>query len=257
MNTQNTGLGLLLGGLLMFAGSVGAVEKSAILDWNQRLELSTPVSGMVSDVLVKVGQHVDRNQSLLKLDNRGFQAQLKKARAIVSRSRENFTEAKKELERSEELFERTAVSVHEHQLVKIDYVKAQADLYEAEAGLTQAQLDLEYSHIRSPVSGIVAQVYAHEKQVVVNRFEVSPLVVIADASRMLARTSVNVSELKDLKTGSDIKVKVEGKQYTGSISSVAVEPKEGDQGNLYVLEVSFDPEGAVLRKGQVATIILP
>jgi len=257
MKTQSIKQGLLITALILLAGPVLAVEKSAALDWNQRLELSTPVSGVVSQVLVKAGQRVKKNQTLIKLDHRGFNAQLKKAKAILSRGRENYTEAKLELERADELFERTAISVHDRQLVKIEYTKAQAELFEAEAGLTQARLDLEYSVIRSPLEAMVVQVYAHDQQTVVNRFQANPLLVIADVNHMLARTAVNVSELREVKAGAEVKVKVGSQVFTGKVSSVGMEPKDDEQGGLYLLEVTFNPEGKLFRKGQAATIILP
>ena len=257
MKTQNIRQGLLLTVLIVLAWPVLAVEKSATLDWNQRLELSTPVSGVIADVLVKVGQRVKKNQALIKLDRRGFNAQLKKTKAILSRSQENYAEAKRELERAEELFERTAISVHDRQLVKIEYTKAQAELFEAEAGLTQAQLDLEYSVIRSPIGAMVVQVFVHDQQTVVNRFQASPLLVIADASLMLARTGVNVSELREVKVGTEVKVKVGSQVFTGKVSSIGMEPRDNEQGSLYLLEVAFNPEGKMFRKGQAATLILP
>lgn len=255
MQTIKPGLWLMF--FIALTNPALAVEKSATLDWGQRLELSTPVSGVVTSVLVKPGQRVKKNQVLIKLDSRGLNAQLKKAKAILSRSKEDYTEAKRELERAEELFERTAISVHERQLVKIAYSKAQAEVYESEANVTQAQLDLEYSVIRSPMEGVVVQMNTHEQQTLVNRFQVQTLVVIADVNSMMSRVAVNSSELSELKVGSAVKVKVNAKVHNGTVQSIGMEPVDKEQGSLYLLEVTFDPQGVIYRKGQVATIILP
>ena len=241
----------------LWAGQCLAAEKSAVLDWYQHMQLSTPVSGVVEQVSVKPGQQVKLKQKLLKLDDRGFRALVKRAEGVLSRATETHIEAKREMDRAQELFDRTAISVHERELVKIEYTKAIASLKEAQAELVRAKLDLEYSEISAPLAGTVLQVYAHQGQTISNRLRVHPLLAMAPTNKMLARTTVSAAELDGLKTGARVDISVQGQALTGKIYRLGLEPINNEQPALYVLEVEFDTGGRLYRKGQDATITLP
>ncbi len=234
-----------------------AAEKSAQLDWYQYMLLSTPVDGVVEQVYVNSGQRVKHKQRLLRLDQRGFRAEVNRAEAVLNRATETFTEAEREWERAQELFDRTAISVHDRELVRIEYSKANASKKEAQAELIRAKLELEYSEIRAPVAAIVVQVFAHQGQTVSNRLQAKPLLALAAATRMLARTMISAAELQDLKTGMQVDVSVQGQTLTGQIHRLGLEPVNNEQSPLYSLEVAFDPGDRTYRKGQPATIILP
>jgi len=242
---------------VMLSAQCLAADVAAVLDWQQRMVLSTPVSGIVTDVNVSVGQVVSKNQLLIKLDDRGFRAGVKRAKSILVRATETHGEAKREEERAQELFDRTAISVHDHELVKIEYAKAFASLSEAQAELTQAQLDLEYSAIKSPLAGKVVQLYAHKNQTIANRFQVEPLIVIASTEKMIARASVKADELKEMHLGQSIDVKVNGTVIPAKVTGLGLEPIGNTQDSNYALEVTFDTAGKIYRKGQTAKITLP
>ncbi len=241
----------------LFSVQCLAAEKTAVLDWHQRLVLSTPVSGVIAQIKVEGGQAVEKNQLLIKLDDRVFQTHIKKAKSILSRATENHAEAKREKERAQELFDRTAISVHEHELVKIEYAKAYAELNEAQAALAQAQLDLEYSEIRSPLAGMVIQVLAHQHQTIANRFQVEPLVILASSGKMLARANLQASDLQGLRLGQTLEIKIQNETLSGKISRLGLEPVGNNQTPMYVLDVEFDTAGKTYRKGQAVSIILP
>lgn len=248
--------------LLMLAASLSSIQclaadTPAVLEWSQRLQLSTPVSGVVTQIKVNVGDAVEKNQLLIKLDDRGFLAQLKKAKSMLTRATENHAEAKRELDRAQELFDRTAISVHEHQLVKIEYAKAYADLNEAQAVLAQAQLDLEYSEVRAPLAGRVVQVLAYPHQTIANRLQVEPLVIIANTGQMIARANVNASDLQGLETGQVLDIKIDNETLSGKILGLGLEPVGNTQTPVYALDVIFDATGKTYRKGQAASIALP
>ena len=64
-------LAVLLGTAVWLAAPVAAAtDLPASLDWGKRVELSTPVSGVIQNVPVKPGQRVEKDTVLLKLDQR-------------------------------------------------------------------------------------------------------------------------------------------------------------------------------------------
>ena len=104
---------LLSCGLLLSGGDLAARDIEAVLDWQQRVELGTLLDGMVNKVNVEVGQRVSRGTLLIELDQRENQAQLAWAEAQVAVARLQQDEARRELDRSLELYDRTLLSNHE------------------------------------------------------------------------------------------------------------------------------------------------
>lgn len=244
---------------LVFALPAAGSEVEATLRWAQRVELSTPVSGQIERVLVDVGSMVGKGDALLELDARPFQAALDKAQADVAQARDALAEAEREVERAQELYDRTVLSVHELQLVQIAHTRARSELQRAQATLAQAQLDLEYSVIRAPFDAIVVQRRADPGQTVVTRLQSTPLLAVAERGRILARATVPSDQLRALRKGQALIVRVAGERYPGRVARLGMEPVSGEgAGARYPVDVEFAvraEEG--LRAGQPATLELP
>ena len=236
------------------------VTAKASLQWAQRVELSTLVSGNIAAVNVDVGSRVKAGETLLHLDDRGFKAQLVKAKADNAHAKDALDEAKRELERSQELFDRTVLSIHDLQLVKIALARAQADYRGTQAALEQAKLNLEYSAIRAPYDGIVLHRQAQVGQTVISRLQATPLLVLARSDRMIARAGVVRKELDKLNPGQSLNVQVGGETYAGKVVRLGLEPMPEEVGPepVYAVDIEFTPPaGSDLRAGQQATVPLP
>lgn len=236
-----------------------AEEVPARLEWARRVELSTPISGVVAEVLVSPGDRVEQGALLLRLDARGLRARIEEAEAAVAREKEHREEAQRESERAEELYERTLISDHELQLARIELVSAGARYREAQASLTRARLDLEYSQVRAPFAALVLQRNVEPGQTVVTRLQSMPLVVLAEAERMRTRVVVPLRRIERLRPGQVLPVWVGDQEYAGEVRELGLEPSESAADEpLYEIAVDFPlPAGRVLRAGQRASVTLP
>lgn len=247
--------------LLCMLGSAAlqAAEVTGSLQWVRRVELSTPVSGLISHVAVNSGDEVKKGQLLLNLDPRGFSALVKKAEARALAAKDARDEARRELERTTELYERTLLSDHELQLAKIALSNAEADLLAAEAERTLARLELEYSRVSAPFDGVILERGAEVGQTVVTRLQSVPLLVLAETGRMLARIEVGEQELAMLRQGTEVQVRVGGKTFRGAVQRVGMEPVIAAGGVAkYEADVLFEyPRNERLRAGQSAVVVLP
>jgi multidrug efflux system membrane fusion protein len=254
----------------LFATLAGAQEPAtaptappaakASLQWAQRVELSTLVSGNIAEVNVDVGSRVKAGAVLLRLDQRGFKAQLAKAKADNIHAKDALDEAKRELDRSQELFDRTVLSIHDLQLVKIALARAKADYRGTQAALEQAKLNLEHSTIRAPYDGVVLHRQAQVGQTVISRLQATPLLVLARADRMIARAGVVRKDLDRLKVGDTLPVKVGGTSFDGKVVRLGMEPMPEEVGPepVYAVDVAFTPPASGdLRAGQQASVQLP
>ncbi|WP_457668129.1 efflux RND transporter periplasmic adaptor subunit [Thiolapillus sp.] len=169
--------GLVL--LFSLVQTVAAQEYTVNLKPGRQLILGTLVSGVVREVKVQPGQEVKQGDVLLKLDQREFQAQLRRAKALIARANSLFEEARREEERAGELYDRTLLSDHELQKARIDRLEAESRKYDAAADLMQAKLNLERSAIVAPTEGRVLEVQAWPGQPLQNSLEIQPLIMFA------------------------------------------------------------------------------
>ncbi len=241
--------------LWLGTGAAAAAESfPATLTWAHRVTLSTLVNGTVSAVPAEVGARVAKGEALVKLDPRRFDARLKEAQARVQSAEQKNKEAQRELERAQEMYDRTVLSDRDLQLAHIGAASATAGYRAAQAALVQAKLDKEYSTVTAPFDAIVLAVPAEVGQVVVAQLKPAPLVTIAAGDRMLARFPVQEADLTRLQAGRAAEVEVDGKRYPGTIRQIGLEPESAGGG--YPVEVSFKSGGAVLRSGRSATVYL-
>lgn len=234
--------------------ALAAEEVPATLQWARRVTLSTLVAGTVSAVPAQVGARVKKGAALVKLDPRRFDAALEEAKARVESTTQKNKEAQRELERAQELYDRTVLSDRELQLARIGAASAAADYRAAQAALVQAQLDKEYSTVTAPFDALVLAVPAEVGEVIVAELKPEPLVTIAASDRMLARFVAQETQLARLQSGQAVQVEVDGRRYRGAIRDIGLEPT-GSGG--YPVDVSFATGDRVLRAGRHATVHLP
>lgn len=248
------------GGLLclLFASHSVAAQYDATLQWSKRVEIGTPVAGVVKEVLVDAGEQVDKSDMLLQLDDKVFRARVASATTHLKSQEEHYKEARREMERAEELYARTVLSDHDLQVAKNNHVMALAERDKARFQLIKAKYDLEYSTLRAPFKAIVLQKLAQPGMVVSAELTPQTLLVLAQADKMLARMAVDEAVLAGLKTGQHATVTVNGTAYDGAIKAIGFEPVATGSGKaVFHVDVLFDTKGVLMRAGQSARIDLP
>ncbi|MBW8369858.1 MAG: efflux RND transporter periplasmic adaptor subunit [Thiobacillus sp.] len=143
-----------------------------------KVELTTRVSGVVDQVLVKPGQRVKKGAVLLRLDKTVLQARLDEAAAELTRAQADEGDAKRELERAQELFNRTVSSTSELDAATLRYARAQAALSGANARRAIAQKNLSDAELKAPFDGVVSAVPGAPGTVVAADCQPRPLVIL-------------------------------------------------------------------------------
>lgn len=250
--------GALAGALLVMADVVAAQQFDGNLRWARRVELSTPVSGVVERIPVEAGQRVEEGMGLLYLDQRRPKAEVNKAEAEAARLKRVLDEARRELERAQELYDRTLLSDHDLEVARIEQATAQARYAAARAALVEARLALEYSVIRAPFPAVVLSVDAEKGQTVVSELEARPLVTVAESGRMVVRITITEEQLDTVTEGGEATVVVGGREFTGRVASVGLEPASEIRPSGYPVDILFnyDPAQGQLRAGRKAEVRL-
>ncbi len=116
---------------------------TATLEAEKETEVVAKVGGVVSRILVEEGDYITAGQMLAKLDDEKTAVQMEQAKANLEKLKSNY-------DRARELYDESLVSAQEFQRAKYEY-ESQKAAYDLCA------LDLEYTAIRSPISGVVAE----------------------------------------------------------------------------------------------------
>lgn len=142
------------------------------------IELTTASSGVVGKINVKAGESVKKGQLLLALDQRVYKAKLDEAITMLKGVEMQFEEAKKELERAEELYERTVLSDHELNIAKVDFAKAEGLFKQSEREKVEAQYNFDHSQLLAPFKGKIKSVFAFPGMLVNNQLKSTVLLTM-------------------------------------------------------------------------------
>lgn len=233
---KSMGVGLLLS---LISIPVFAAQWSGIVDWAQRTELSTPLSGVVARVDVNVGDRVKKGQLLLQLEQAALSARLNQRKVEMQHGELMLKEARKELERAEELYERTLLADHDLDVAKIAYAQADAAYQASRAEYQLAREEFDNSSLRAPYDAVVLARNIQPAQTVISRCEAQPLLTLAPSTRMRVRIFVESDQLESIRNNHKMNVEVSGQRYSGEVAAIGYEPEIVKESIRYPVDVEF------------------
>jgi RND family efflux transporter MFP subunit len=131
-----------------FTGRFQAVE---------RVEVRPRVAGYIAAVSFEEGREVKKGDVLFTIDARPYEAEHKRAKAELARARTQQQLAQSERERATKLLEQRAISREEFDSRVSGSEQAVANVQAAEAALDAAELNLTFTRVRAPISGLVGR----------------------------------------------------------------------------------------------------
>lgn len=250
---KSTGLGLLLC-LISLPGF--AAQWNGIVDWSQRTELGSTVSGVVTSMPVKAGDRVKKGQLLLQLEQGALQARLAQGQAEMKHRELMLADASKELERAEELYARTLLADHDLDLAKIAHAEAEATYQASRAAYRQAREDLDNSSLRAPFDAVVLARHVQPAETVISRCQGQPLITLAASAQMRVKILVAAERLGDLDSNRAVTVEVAGQRYSGRVEAISYEPETLNDTMRFPVDIAF-ASGDSLLIGQGAKVSQP
>lgn len=256
-----TRLSFILAGLLLVLGGKAhaALELKAWLEWVHEVEMRVVESGVVEEVAVSAGQHVNKGDLLLRMDQREARANLLQARARVAQARVEVEDAERELTRSQELFDRGLIAVEELKDAQLKQVAAVAQEEASKATEAAAAVALERTELRAPFDGIVVARNAWNGAVIYKTLQQQPLIIVAPDERMLARALVTAPVLRRFQPGQRVKVRVNNTLRDAQVYSLGVQAVRVElEGAVYYLDAIFERKPSeLLRPSETVQIIVP
>jgi membrane fusion protein (multidrug efflux system) len=235
------------------------LEHAAQLRGVREVEVRARVSGILLKRMYQEGARVKAGELLFRIDPAPFQAQVARARAEVGVAQANLQQARRERERIVPLYEQRLVSLRERDAAIAADEGAYASVAAAEAALKSAELDLSYTNVRAPISGLTSREARSEGSLVTAGAESSLLTYIVQADQLYVQFAVPQAEAASLRVANDSsadQVTVDvldtaGKALAEGARVEFISPAVGDQTGMVEVRALLPNTASNLLPGQV------
>jgi len=211
---------------------------SASLEARAEAQVVAKTSGVALEVLVDEGDAVRAGQVLVRIDADRARLNLAQIDAQVRKLEANYR-------RSSELVKQQMVSVGDHDQLRYD-------LENMRAAHRLAQLELSYTNVTAPISGVIASRSIKSGNFVqIN----TPIIRIVDNSRLEATLNVPERDLTTLRQGLPVRMQVDalpGRSFEGVVDRIAPVVDAGS--GTFRVVCAFDPDDGALQPGMFARI---
>ncbi|RUL88982.1 efflux RND transporter periplasmic adaptor subunit [Tautonia sociabilis] len=248
------------------AGTVEPVEEA---------EIAPQVVGRVVEVFVEDGDRVAKGDLLVQLDPTAarasldsVEARIERLRALIVDAEEDVEKAARDLSRTEQLARRNVATPTELLDARSTMAKVQAaldvarnDLLESEAMRRMSQQELDYTEIRAPIDGVVADCEVEVGEVAIagtTNLPGAKLMTILDPDRMQVRADVDETDVPLVRPGQPARIYLQADLLTaipGEVERVA--PRGRLEAEVVTFETIIRDQGgpdSPLRPGMTATV---
>ena len=121
----------------------------------ESVALKSRIDGQVAAVLFTEGQHVNKGDVLVRLDPTDFAAKLQQLEATATRDEALIAKSRADTARYSALRDRNFVSEEKVNDIRTNEAAATANLRASRAAAEVARLQLSYTTVRAPITGVV------------------------------------------------------------------------------------------------------
>jgi membrane fusion protein (multidrug efflux system) len=200
---------------------------------SQQVDIMARVSGFLDKIAYREGEIVKEGQVLFQIDPKPFQAQLDAARGELLAQQARHTTAAANLARVKPLAEKNALSQSDLDRAQGDFDSSKAAVFSAQAKVNEAELNLGYTTIRSPVTGFSGRALQRQGAYIASQSSEAKLTYVAKVEPMWVNFSVSQNQL--------------AKQTAQLQKGVLVAPKNRD----YDLEIVMADGSSYAHRGKI------
>jgi RND family efflux transporter MFP subunit len=183
-------------------------------------KISAKIPGKIEKVLVEEGDRVKAGQTLARMEKTDFVLTKNQAEAAVAMAEANFSKAKTDWARAQELLEKGIASQQQFDLAKSGYDVAAAAVKQAKADLGLAQNQLDNANVTAPFGGTVTQKYCCLGERVAPG---QPLLEVADISTVDIEVGVSDKRFSEVELDQPATISVDGypdRRFTGNVKKI-------------------------------------
>ena len=212
--------------------------------------MMSETTGTILEIYKELGQYVEKNEQIAKLDNDHIRIQYEQAKATTFAAEASLATANANYTTSEELYKKGSISKVELDNSLAAYKSGQANYAGAQANEEMKKLSYDKSRLVAPVSGYIASTNLE----IGNALSMGSMIVtIVDYTQLKLKTGVNESELFLVKNGQKVEIKSNLSKATlnGKISGIGMKPLANS--STYPIEIIANNKAAKYAPGMVVS----
>ena len=215
-------------------------------------QLGFRVAGKIKTRFVDVGNHVEAGQPLAELDPLDLKLQVASATATATSARANRDLAQSEFNRYQSLLEKHYISRTQFDTQVNTLKAAEAQVEQAQAALSVARNQAEYTILRADHAGAITAINAEAGQVVTAGQSIATL---ARDGAIEVEIAVPENRIGQYRVGSIALIEpwtASGKRLEATLREIA--PEADATTRTYRVRVALDDAASALRLGQTARV---
>jgi len=203
---------------------------------------------------IQAGDPVSEGAVLAKVDPQQYADQVTEAKAQLASAEAALKKAAADFKRAKTLYDSQSMTAPEYDSYQKEYESAQAGVAGAKAQLNDAEVNLGYTGLKAPLSGVILQ----------RNIEVGTLVspqsvafVIADVSSVKAVFGVPDVKLKDVTVGDTLSVtndSLPGRSFQGQVTEIS--PAADAATRVFDVQITLPNPDGLLKVGMVVSLAL-
>ncbi len=168
---------------------------------SDRADLSFQVPGTLIELPVKEGQKIKKGTLVARLDPRDYETNLRNAEGVLAKAKAGLIYAIAEHRRYVKVKETDAGAVSESmvELKRAAEKVARADLQSAKATVAAANDQLEYTRLKAPFDGLIAQKYVDNYQEVQAKQAILSLQNVTDVEVLMDVPELKIAPIRKTK----------------------------------------------------------
>ena len=238
-----------------------SVSSAGVVEPLATVEVKSKASGEVLDVLVEVGDQVERDTLMVRIDPRTVRNDLAQREAELKAALSRREIARSQMTRAEALLARGTFTQLDLEQAALDLANAEADVVAAEVSVENARIAVDDTDVRAPITGTVIQKPVERGQVISSPTRDvaggSSLMQMADLSEVQIRALIDETDIGKIRPGMPARVAVAAypnQPFPGEV--VKVEPQAVVEQNvtMFAVLVSIDNRDGLLMPGMNAEV---
>lgn len=237
---------------------VRTISANGTLTPLELVDIGTQISGRVIELLADFNDQIKTGQILARLDPALLNAQLQQSEANLKSAQTALSVAIRKASRSRDLVAKGFISKEAMDDTEQLLDSARAQMNVSQAQLTRDRANLDYSIIRSPISGVVVARNVNIGQTVAANFQTPTLFQVArDLKQMQINISVAEADIGQIHTGQTMMFTVDAfqdREFTAIVRQIRLNPTIQENVVTYNVIATVINEAGDLLPGMTANV---
>ncbi|MCM3877835.1 MAG: efflux RND transporter periplasmic adaptor subunit [Thermoanaerobaculia bacterium] len=240
---------------------VATVTATGTLSAVTTVKVGSQVSGIIAKLYVDFNSTVRKGQLLTELDPTPFQQSVEQRRADLEKAKVELRSAEISLTRSKNLEKQQLLAQSELDGAQTARDSAAAAVAQSQAALKQAETNLSYTRIMSPIDGVVVDRQYDVGQTVAASFQAPVIFTIAqDLTKMQVLTNIDEADVGRIRIGQEASFSVDAfsdQPFKGAVSQIRLSPQTVQNVVTYPVVLDVANLDLKLKPGMTANVQVP